>query len=497
MAIDPRTPVIVGVAQAVHRDGDAPDPIEMVAAVAAAADGDAGAAGRLLARLDILAVPDIASRQVPDPAALAAGLLGVVPRATVRSVVGGDGPHTLVADICGAIARGEADVAVVAGAEALATLARAMRAGELPDWPAQDPAASPTRIVGTDHPNTSPAEQAVGLIAPIMIYPLFENALWARTGRTVDQERAHLGELWARFSAVAAGNPYAWARRAYSAEEIAVPSAGNRLVTHPYTKLLNSNIQTDQAAAVAICSVGAARSLGIAEDRWVFPHAAAGGHDHWFVSERADLASSPALGAAGRAALTHAGVAIDEIAHLDLYSCFPSAVQIAGAELGIDLATDTRPPTVTGGLTFAGGPGNNYVTHALAAMVQRLRDDPGSHGLVTAVGWYLTKHGVGIYSTDPPARPFAARSIQPEVDVLARRTVAEGYVGSAVAESASTLYERDGSPSLGMLTALLDDGRRVLASTRDADALAILTAEPVAGRPVRIGGSGGLEFEDR
>lgn len=356
--------------------------------------------------------------------------------------------------------------------------------------------AGPTRVVGTDHPNTSPAEQAVGLIAPIMIYPLFENALWARTGRTVEEERAHLGELWARFSAVAAGNPYAWARRAYSAQEIAVPSAGNRLVTHPYTKLLNSNIQTDQAAAVAICSVDAARSLGIAEDRWVFPHAAAGGHDHWFVSERADLASSPALGAAGRAAFADAGVTIDEIAHLDLYSCFPSAVQIAGTELGIDLATDTRPPTVTGGLTFAGGPGNNYVTHALAAMVQTLRDDPGSHGLVTAVGWYLTKHRVGIYSTDPPAKPVVARSIQPEVDVLPVRTVAEGYVGSAVAESASTLYERDGSPSLGMLTALLEDGRRVLASTRDRDALAILTAEPVAGRPVRFGGSGGLEFED-
>ncbi len=495
MVIDPQTPVIVGVAQATYRDGSTLDPIEMIAAVIADAGIDGTGDGRLIAKADILAVVDIASLQIPDPAALAAQKLGITPRATVRSVMGGDGPHALMADVCGAIARGEAEVGVVAGAEALATLSRAMKSGEMPQWPLQESSVKPTRTVGSDRPNTSAAEQAASLIAPIMIYPLFESALWARSGRTLEEERLYLGRLWARFAAVGQGNPYAWTQRAYSAEEIAFASPVNRLVNHPYTKLLNSNIQVDQAAAIVVCSVSVARSLGISPQRWVFPHSYASGHDHWFVSERADLHSSPALAAAGREALAGAGVGIDEIAYLDLYSCFPSAVQIAAIELGIDLETDARPPTVTGGLTFAGGPGNNYVTHSLATMVKRLREDPGSLGLVTGVGWYLTKHAVGIYSTDPPKRPFSSTSVQAEVDLLPVRLVAEGYAGKAIAESSSTLYERDGSPSLGMITALLPDGRRALGSTRDLDSLAILTSGPVAGRPVVFSGSGDISFE--
>ena len=145
----------------------------------------------------------------------------------------------------------------------------------------------------------------------------------------------------------------------------------------PYTKLLNSNIQTDQAAALILCSVETARALGVPRDRWVFPHAAAHAYDHWHVSERADLRSSPAIRHAGAAALAHAGTAIDEIDRFDIYSCFPSAVQISCAELGLDAFGDERPLTVTGGLTFAGGPGNNYVTHSIAAMAERLRAGGG------------------------------------------------------------------------------------------------------------------------
>ena len=180
-------------------------------------------------------------------------------------------------------------------------------------------------------------------------------------------------------------------------------------MTLPYTKLLNSNIQTDQAAALILCSDAVARELGIDRERWVHPHAAGHAYDHWFVSEREDLHSSPAIRFAARAALEAAGAGIDEIAHLDVYSCFPSAVQIGCRELGIDPFAETRPLTVTGGLTFAGGPGNNYVTHAIATLVERLREDPGSLGLTTAVGWYLTKHAVGIYGTRRAAAAVRGR----------------------------------------------------------------------------------------
>ena len=173
------------------------------------------------------------------------------------------------------------------------------------------------------------------------------------------------------------------------------------------------------------------------------------------MTEREDLHSSPAIRFAARAALDATGAGIDDVAHLDVYSCFPSAVQIGCRELGIDPFADTRPLTVTGGLTFAGGPGNNYVTHAIAALVERLREDPDALGLSTAVGWYLTKHAVGVYGAREPRGPFVAAHVQDEVDATPRRESGAGVAGTAEAESVSIVYSRDGEPTVGALTALL------------------------------------------
>ena len=484
-------PVIVGVAQATWRGGDAPDPIEMCAEVVGAAARDAGAGDALLRRAGSLGVVDIASRRWNDPGALVAARLGIAPRETLRTALGGDGPQVLLSDVATRIAGGSLDAAVVCGAEALATLATAMKDQREPDWPALDPDAAPTRVLGSDRPPATDAEVAASLIAPIVMYPLFESVLWARRGDTLAAHRARLGELWARYAAVAERNPHAWWEGvAPSAERIATPAPDNRLVTQPYTKLLNSNIQTDQAAALIVCSAELARELGIDRGRWVHVHAAGHAYDHWFVSEREDLAASPAIRHAAQGALGAAGVTIDDIAHLDVYSCFPSAVQVACRELGIDPWTDAREPTVTGGLTFAGGPGNNYVTHAIAAMVQRLRDDPGTLGLTTAVGWYLTKHAVGLFGTDPPAAPFTAVNAQAAVDGTPRRATATGVAGAATGEACSIVYDRDGAPTVAAITALLDDGRRAVASSGDPALLAALDDEPLAGRALRLDGSG-------
>src|SRR5438067_2258260 len=180
-------------------------------------------------------------------------------------------------------------------------------------------------------------------------------------------------------------------------------------------------IQRGDVGIALVAGAEAARASGVPQDRWVFPWSGADAHDHWFVSERADLHSSPAIRLAGQAALELAGAGIDDIAHVDLYSCFPSAVQIGAAELGLGLDEPDRPLTVTGGLSFAGGPGNNYAMHSIAAMVDVLRADPGAKGLVTALGWYITKHSVGVYSTEPPPKGFGHARPQDEVDALPRR----------------------------------------------------------------------------
>jgi acetyl-CoA C-acetyltransferase len=235
--------------------------------------------------------------------------------------------------------------------------------------------------------------------------------------------------------------------------------------------------------------VAAAGAAGVPEDRWVFPLSGADAHDHWLLSERADLRSSPAIAIAGGHALELAGAGIDDVAHIDLYSCFPCAVQMGAAALGLPL-DGSRELTVTGGLTFAGGPGNNYVTHSIATMAGRLRADPGALGLVTGLGWYATKHAVGVWSTDPPAAGFRHARPQATVDALARRTPAPGYEGAATVETYTVVHDREGRPALGILALLTPDGRRTWATITDGDDMSGLMQVEGCGRPAQVAAEG-------
>jgi acetyl-CoA C-acetyltransferase len=271
--------------------------------------------------------------------------------------------------------------------------------------------------------------------------------------------------MWSRFSHVAVENPFAWIRRAYTPDEIATPNTENRLVAAPYTKLLTANMQVNLGSGLILASARGAKDAGVPNDRWVFIHAGAQAQDEWHVTERRSLAASPAIRAVGRAVLEHAGLSIDEIAHIDLYSCFPSAVQVAAGELGLAIDDPDRPLTVTGGLTFAGGPGNNYTTHAIATLVQRLRAGPDAHALATAIGWYLTKHAAGIYSSHPPRTRFASLDPHPE-DLPPRRSLST-YAGPASVEAYSVTYARDGTPEALLVTAITPGGERTLTRTSD------------------------------
>jgi acetyl-CoA C-acetyltransferase len=256
-----------------------------------------------------------------------------------------------------------------------------------------------------------------------------------------------------------------------------------------------ANLDVDQAAAFVLCSYEAAMAAGVTADRMVFPIAGADAHDHYFVTERASLGASTAIGIAGRAALDVAGVALDDIARFDLYSCFPSAVQLALASFGLagPLAGDERPITVTGGLAYAGGPGNNYVGHSIAAMVDACRQDPASLGLVTALGWYATKHSVGIYSTEPPAAGFRAvdpTETQRAVDAGPGREPAGLVDGDGTVEATSIAFDRDGTPTIGIVSVLLPDGRRALANCTDADTNRAMCAEAWEGRTVTLRAAG-------
>jgi acetyl-CoA C-acetyltransferase len=492
MSLDPRLPVVVGVGQLSRKPAGSvaglPSPPEMMADALRRAAADSGAGDGLLARADSLQVVEAMSWRAPDPAAVVAGILGIEPKERVRTTTGGNSPQTLVNQAAVAISDGLADVVLISGAEAMYTRRLATRNGEETGWPKQDPEARPDRVVGTDRPGTSELESARSLMVPTQIYPIFETALRADAGESIAEHQVRISELWARFSQVAASNPYAWSPEPVSAEAIRTVGPDNRMIGFPYPKLMNSNIQVDQAAALIVCSVDAAIAAGVPSDRFVFVHAGADAADHWFVSNRWSLARSPAIAACGRGAFGRAGIGVDDVAHLDLYSCFPCAVEVSALELGIDAWDASRPPTVTGGLCFGGGPGNNYVTHSIAAMVDRLRSDEGAYGLVTGNGYYLTKHSLGIYSTRPPASGFGWTDAQPEVDASKRRDEAPEHEGPVTIESYTVLHERDGSPQLGIVGGLLDDGRRTWANTTDPSLMQALVNDDLVGRPAAVTG---------
>jgi acetyl-CoA C-acetyltransferase len=246
-----------------------------------------------------------------------------------------------------------------------------------------------------------------------------------------------------------------------------------------------------------VCSVEAARSAGIPADRWVFPLSGAEASDHWFVSERAELHRSPAIELAGAAALSLAGVGVDDLAAVDLYSCFPCVVQIAAAELGLSVDDPARPLTLTGGLTFFGGPGNNYTTHGIAALVERLRREPGSMGMATGLGWYATKHAIGVYASRPPGTTgagFAWRDVQDEVDARPRRRVDPEAEGDVEIETYTVTYDRDGGRERAIALCRTTAETRAIANVTDAGALRELTDAEGGGRRGTLRRDGELDL---
>lgn len=486
--LDPSTPVVVGVGQVVQRTPDLSAPREPAALAAEALRAAALDAGvDLLGRADLVYAVPSASWSYPDQAGLVAGLVGASEAGTVQtSTYGGDGAQLALNDAAQEVVDGRAHVVLVSGAEAGATVAALQREGREPEWTRQPADAAPDRVVGVDKPANNEAETGVGLGAPIYAYALIESALRGAAGTSPEAHTAAIADLWARHSAIAAGNPYAWDPTERTAEEIATVSPDNRAVSDPYTKLMCANFHVDLAAGVVVTSVAAAHALGVPQEKWVFLHAGASATDEWFVSERADLASSPAIAAAGAAVLEHAGVSVDELGPVDLYSCFPAAVQLGAHALRLPWDDPARPLSVTGGLTSAGGPGNEYGLHAVATIVPLLRAEPEKVGLTSSLGWYATKHALGVWSATPPVRRYA--HLRPSFERPAPRPVSTTLSGPAVVEAVTVGHDRAGRVEGAIVSALLEDGTRVLLRRESPEDVALLTSSDPLRRSVSLDG---------
>jgi acetyl-CoA C-acetyltransferase len=494
--VDPaRTPVVVATGQVVDRERS----LSALELVVRAGSEAFAASARLARTVERVSVVNILTRSGgPAPATELARALRLQPSTVETTTVGGSAPQWLVQRAATDIAAGRLGSTLIAGAEAV----RSGRLRPPPDAPPPRQGTGgrsgtpeveelpPDPLIGDDRPGSSAEELAAGLAVPAVVYPVLESAITYRAGRSLEAQRHFIGDFLAPFSAVASRHPQAWFPVARSAAEIATPSPDNRLVAEPYTKLMTAFLGGSHGAAVVVTSLAVARAAGI-DDGAMFVRSTATADDVWFPSARPDLGSSPAIAAASAAALDAGGLGLDEIGLVDLYSCFPSAVQMAAAAIGLEL-DDPRGLTVTGGLPYFGGPGSNYATHALATLFDLLRER-GGHGLLTALGWMVTKHAVGCYSATPPPGGYRAGDTaveQGRIDGSALDVVARGEdLGrqAAVVDGATVVYGHEAQVIAAPVIATLADGRRVAAAA-EADELPGLAGVALAGASIVVEG---------
>jgi len=495
-----QTPVIIGVGQIVDRlDSDqyaAMSNVELAAEASRRACEDAASVEKLAPRIDAIctlrtfedstpryATPFGKSNNFPHSVARR---LGVKPSLAIWAAVGGETPQTMTSEICERIAAGEVGLGLVVGAEAISTSRHLAAEGKSVDWSEEIEAPVDDRGLRLKGLTTR-YQQLHKVVGGPVPYALMENARRARLGLTKEQGAREMAELFAPFSEVAAGNPYSAAPAAYSAEELATVSNRNRMIASPYTRLLVSRDMVNQSAAVLIASVEVARALGVDENKWVYLHGYAAAKEREF-EYREDLGVANSAPLACSAALEAAGIAVDDLSFMDFYSCFPIAVSNVCDGLGI-AADDPRGLTVTGGLPFFGGPGNSYSMHAIASMVERLREKPGAYGLIGANGGQLSKYAAGIYSTT--ACEFSvcnSSDIQARVDEQPEPSVIAFPDGAATIETYTVAYGKEG-PSHAVVVGRLDaTGERFLANTHEGDqeTLETLIEDDPLGKPVFV-----------
>ncbi len=470
MAGPGRRAVVVGVGQVRNRPGvdgpfDPREPAELAARSVRAAAADAGRPA-LVREADAVAWIPSVSWPTDEPEARLAERLGrPLPATRIPVAPGGDAPATALIEIANRIAEGEVRIAILAGGEALHSVRRAAAEGRSLDGFA--PRSSDLRkILGDQKPFSSPIERRHHIHAPIHMYPLLENAIRARAGRSIEAHQRHMARILERYSEVAERNPISWfAGEHRSLDDLLRVDARNRWICFPYPKLMNAIIEVDQAAAVIAMAGEEADRLGIPPERRV--HVLGGGRavEGWSAVERRDLAASPAYRAAAEAACKHAGLGVDRVDRFDLYSCFPSAVELALDALGLD-AEDPRGFTVTGGLAHHGGPGNNYTTHALCNMTAALRAEPGRVGWVSGLGMCAAKHAICVLGTDPEAvRAADGRGSEVELAAGEREgpPVVERPSGPARVESYTVIFDRSNQPVLAVFVVRVEGGGRSLA----------------------------------
>lgn len=484
-SLSPNTPVIVGIGICDQKLADvsvAKEASQLMVAALQQAVSDAGS-DQLISDCDTIMVPQ-GMWGYSDPARLLARELGADKAKTIYAKIGVL-QQTLLGEASRQIADGEADVVVVAGGEAryrqLIADINGIEVSETPQCEQPDEIMEPQAEMWLE------AETNAGLAMPVGFYAIMEVARRHARGIDVESHRDYLGKIYSRFADIAVDNPHAWKREPVAAQTIRNPSVKNKMLAFPYTKLHNTSWNVDQASALIFCSVAKAEALGIPRDKWVFPRASVESNHMISVSQHRDLSRSVGAEVAAKRVLELADLDINELDYIDLYSCFPIAVQSYADALGVPEGKDY---TFSGGMPFAGGPLNNYVLQATCRLVELLRENPGSHGLVSSVSGLLTKQGFGVFSCEPSAAGFVMEDVTEMVAKLnPPLEVVDNYRGEAQIAGYTVLYQGEIPWRVVAICNIAND-KRTVAISEDAGLIAQAMTEELCARKINISDQG-------
>lgn len=473
--------MLAGVGVVAQREEDpqrAREPIDLMIEPARRAGADAGAPA-LLTSAGHVAVPT-GRWSYGNAPGMVVEAIGVRAATTVAARVGVL-QQTLVGEACARIAAGEIDAALVVGDEAGHRLKRAQATGHAPSERASR--GEPDRVLAPTGELRHPVELRAGLRMPIGIYAMIDSAFASARGCTVEDRLGEIAAMYSRFSEIAARNPHAWRRAAIEPDALRGPSERNPMLAFPYTRLVSTYWSVDQAAALLLCSAEKATAAGVPRERWLFPLVSTESNHMLPAVARRHLGACPGARFAGRAALEHAGLSVAEVDLIDLYCPFPIAGRLFAAELGLSPGRDL---TVTGGMSFAGGPYNNYGYQATARVAELLRAGRGRTALVSNVSGVLTKQAFCVWSTVPGPQPFAWLDVTGAVErETAAKSVTADFAGDGVVAGCTVVHEPGRRPR-GVAILDVEGDRRTVATTEEPALVAAIETSDYVGSRVRV-----------
>ncbi|MEC3909530.1 acetyl-CoA acetyltransferase [Sphingobium sp. CR2-8] len=432
----------------------------MIAKALQNADADAG--GGWLEKLDSVDLVALTSWRYTNPVGDICAKVGIAPALATNSRRGGETPVRLLHEAALEVVRGEHRACAIVGGEATNARAQARKSGAKLPWSDMAPSDQSAQFAGLSTVR-SPLAERYAMLDPASIYPLYETASHAAWDLSPAQAHDESAKLWALYAQAAGDNPSAWMETPPSAETIGTIGPDNRLINWPYPKLMVANPSVNQASAFIVTTLAHARNAGIPEDKLVYILGGAAANEPANFLDRDRYDRSTAQEAVLSAALAQVG-GVEELTFMELYSCFPIVPKMALRFMGIE--QDQAAPSVTGGLTFFGGPLHNYMSHAICAMVRALRAHPHSSGLLYGQGGYVTKHHALLLGSDAPQDTLAADwSVQAEADRNRGPSpqVREDYAGPATLEAFTVRHSRDGEPDQGIVVVRTPAGERTLA----------------------------------